>query len=44
MDISTLVYIAQIGGASWLAIGIAYGWWKTKGFKPELVKFEAPPE
>jgi len=36
--------IAQIGGASWLAIGIAYGWWKTKGFKPELVKFEAPPE
>ena len=36
--------VAQIGGASWLAIGIAYGWWKTKGFKPELVKFEAPPE
>ncbi len=36
--------VAQIGGATWLAIGIAYGWWKTKGFKPELVKFEAPPE
>jgi putrescine importer len=36
--------VAQIGGAAWLAAGIAYGWWKTKGFKPELVKFEAPPE
>jgi amino acid transporter len=36
--------VAKIGGFSWLAIGIAYGWWKTKGFKRELVKFEAPPD
>jgi amino acid transporter len=36
--------IAKMWGFTWLAVGIAYGWWKTKGFKRELVKFEAPPE
>jgi amino acid transporter len=36
--------VAKIGGFSWLAIGVAYGWYKTKGFKRELVKFEAPPD
>jgi amino acid transporter len=36
--------VAKQWGFAWLAIGIAYGWWKTKGFKRDLVKFEAPPE
>lgn len=36
--------VAQVGGGIWLALGIGYGWWKTKGFKRELVSFEAPPE
>jgi amino acid transporter len=31
-------------GAIWMAVGIAVGAWKTKGFRGNLVDFELPPE
>jgi putrescine importer len=31
-------------GVIWLAVGIAYGAWRTRGFRRELVKFDAPGE
>jgi putrescine importer len=31
-------------GAAWMAVGIAYGAVKTRGFKSELVRFEIPAE
>jgi len=33
---------AQIAGGAWMAAGIAYGAWKTRGFRGELVDFEIP--
>ncbi len=35
---------ALIAGTAWMASGIAYGAWKTKGFKERLVDFEPVPE
>ena len=35
---------ARIVGAIWMAIGIAFGAWKTRGFRGELVDFELPSE
>ena len=35
---------ALILGAVWMAIGIAFGAWKTRGFRGNLVNFELPPE
>ena len=35
---------AQIAGGAWMAAGIAYGAWKTRGFRGELVNFEIPAE
>jgi putrescine importer len=35
---------ALIFGAVWMAIGISFGAWKTKGFRGELVNFDLPPE
>ena len=35
---------AQIAGSIWMAAGIAFGAWKTRGFRGELVNFEIPPE
>ena len=35
---------AQIAGSIWMAVGIAFGAWKTKGFKSNLVNFEIPAE
>jgi putrescine importer len=35
---------AQLAGAAWMAVGIAFGAWKTRGFRGELVNFELPPE
>ena len=35
---------AQIFGAIWMAVGIAVGAWKTRGFKGNLIDFELPPE
>jgi amino acid transporter len=34
---------AKIAGSIWLAVGIAYGAWRTSGFRKEM-SFEAPPE
>jgi len=35
---------AQIAGSIWMAAGIAFGAWKTKGFRGELVNFDIPAE
>jgi amino acid transporter len=35
---------AQIAGGAWMAAGIAYGAWKTRGFRGELVNFEIPAD
>ena len=35
---------AQFAGAVWMAAGIAFGAWKTHGFRGELVNFEIPSE
>ena len=35
---------AQIAGSIWMAAGIAFGAWKTRGFRGELVNFEIPAE
>lgn len=32
---------AKVAGATWLALGIAYGAWKTRGFR-EPIRFDAP--
>ena len=39
-----LSHTAQIAGGAWMAAGIAYGAWKTRGFRGELVDFEIPAE
>jgi amino acid transporter len=35
---------ALIFGAIWMAVGIAFGAWKTQGFRGNLVDFELPSE
>jgi putrescine importer len=35
---------ALIFGAIWMAAGIAFGAWKTQGFRGNLVDFDLPPE
>jgi hypothetical protein len=35
---------AQVAGAVWMIVGIAFGAWKTRGFRGTLVDFELPPE
>ncbi len=35
---------AQIAGSVWMAAGIAFGAWKTHGFRGELVNFDIPAE
>jgi putrescine importer len=35
---------AKILGGVWIAVGIAYGAVKTKGFQADLVQFEVPPD
>src|SRR5579864_5152360 len=35
---------AKIAGSIWMGAGIAYGAWKTKGFKGELVDFDIPAD
>ena len=35
---------ARIFGALWMAVGIAFGAWKTKGFRGDLVNFDLPAE
>jgi putrescine importer len=36
--------LAKMAGGAWLAIGVAYGAWQTRGFRKAWVKFEAPAE
>jgi putrescine importer len=35
---------AKIAGSIWMAAGIAFGAWKTRGFRGNLIDFELPPE
>jgi len=35
---------ARIFGALWMFVGIAFGAWKTRGFRGSLIDFELPPE
>jgi len=35
---------AWIAGSAWMLTGIAYGAWRTRGFKAELVNFDIPAE
>jgi putrescine importer len=35
---------AQIAGSIWMATGIAFGAWKTRGFRGELVNFDIPAD
>jgi amino acid transporter len=35
---------AKITGAIWMAIGIGFGMWKTRGFRSNLVDFEVPAD
>jgi amino acid transporter len=35
---------AKVVGAAWMVVGIAFGAWKTRGFRGELVNFDLPPE
>lgn len=41
---SNLSRPAMIAGSIWMAAGIAFGAWKTRGFRANLVNFEIPPE
>lgn len=36
--------MALVAGTIWMAVGIAYGAWKTAGFKSSVVNFDLPPE
>ena len=35
---------AVIAGTIWMAAGIAFGAWKTRGFRGDLVNFDLPAE
>ena len=35
---------AKIAGVIWMSVGIAFGAWKTKGFRGSLIDFELPEE
>jgi putrescine importer len=35
---------AKVAGSIWMVAGIAFGAWKTRGFRGDLVNFELPPE
>ena len=35
---------AKIAGVIWMSVGIAFGAWKTRGFRGDLVNFDLPPE
>jgi putrescine importer len=35
---------AKIGGSIWMAIGLAFGAWKTRGFRGDLVNFDIPAD
>jgi putrescine importer len=35
---------AKIVGVIWMAVGIAFGAWKTRGFRGALINFDLPEE
>jgi amino acid transporter len=35
---------AKIAGGAWLASGILYGLWRTRGFRQQTISFEAPAD
>jgi amino acid transporter len=35
---------AKIAGSIWMAIGLAFGAWKTRGFRGDLVNFDLPAD
>jgi membrane protease YdiL (CAAX protease family) len=39
-----LSWKAWIVGGIWMLVGIAFGAWKTRGFRGDLVNFDLPPE
>jgi amino acid transporter len=39
-----LSHLALIVGSVWMAVGIGYGAWKTRGFRGNLVNFDLPPD
>jgi putrescine importer len=39
-----LSWPAQKWGALWMLVGIAFGAWKTRGFRGKLIDFDLPPE
>jgi amino acid transporter len=39
-----LSWPAKVAGAIWMAVGIAFGAWKTHGFRSNLIDFELPPD
>ena len=39
-----LSWPAKIAGVIWLSAGIAFGAWKTRGFRASLISFELPEE
>lgn len=40
----SLSVIAKIAGFAWLVFGVAYGAWKTGGFRRGIISFEIPPD
>jgi len=40
----SLSWIAKIAGFAWLAFGVAYGAWKTGGFRRDIIRFEIPED
>jgi amino acid transporter len=39
-----LSWKAWLVGGIWMAVGIAFGAWKTRGFRGDLVSFDIPPD
>ncbi|HEX6838699.1 MAG TPA: APC family permease [Polyangia bacterium] len=39
-----LSWTAKLVGVAWVIIGVAFGAWKTRGFRGALVDFDVPPE
>jgi len=40
----SLSWTAKLVGGSWLLLGLAYGFWKTGGFRKDTIRFETPAE
>jgi putrescine importer len=34
--------VALLAGVIWMAVGVAFGAWKTRGFRMDLINFEIP--